>query len=279
MFDFRYMSLGGGVQSGTMAEMIAEGDLERPDVVIFADTGDEPQYVYDYVTYLTGRLGAVGVPLVVVSAGSLIDNLTSATKRFAAIPAYSLLTTGKKSMLRRQCTYDFKIAPIEKELRRRLLAAGWAKLSKNGRVYVNRRCKVEAWLGISTDEVARMKPNRTKFITNAYPLIQKRMSRQDCVSYLSDKGLPVPHKSACRICPFHDNSYWRSMGAEDFQHAVEIDEFLRSSDGRFAATAKGELFLHSSCIPLAEAVTRDAGQGDNQFETEDDLCDSGYCFV
>ena len=42
------LSLGAGVQSSAMALMAAHGEIEpMPDCAIFADTGSEPQHVYD----------------------------------------------------------------------------------------------------------------------------------------------------------------------------------------------------------------------------------------
>lgn len=49
----RVLSLGGGVQSTTMALLAARGDFEPPDIAIFADAGWEPQAVYDAVGWLT----------------------------------------------------------------------------------------------------------------------------------------------------------------------------------------------------------------------------------
>ena len=42
----RFLSLGAGVQSSTLALMIANGELEPVDSAIFADTGWEPRKVY-----------------------------------------------------------------------------------------------------------------------------------------------------------------------------------------------------------------------------------------
>ena len=39
---------------------------------------------------------------------------------------------------------------------------------------------IELWLGISTDEAIRMRTSRDRWIRNRYPLIEARMSRQDC---------------------------------------------------------------------------------------------------
>ena len=51
----------------------------------------------------------------------------------------------------------------------------------------------------------RMKPARDKYILNRHPLIEANMSRQDCINYLNKNKIPLPEKSACIICPFHDD--------------------------------------------------------------------------
>ena len=284
MTDYTYMSLGGGVQSGTMAEMIAVGELPAPDLVIFADTGDEPDYVCRHVGYLRARLAAVGVELATVSAGNLRERLMAGHGRFAAIPAFTV-NAGQRGRLKRQCTQDFKIEPIEHEVRRRLLAAGLATQTKSGAIRVRRGVTAEAWLGISLDEVARMKPSRTSWITNRWPLIERRMSRGDCINWLQRHGLPVPQKSSCRICPYHDDRYWwqmRDQSPADWQGVVDFDNSLRENRAaRFVATATGDLFLHSSCIPLAEVDLRTPKEHGQMslFETDSDVCDEGYCFI
>lgn len=283
MADFTYMSLGGGVQSGTMAEMIVNGDLPQPDLVIFADTGDEPDYVYHYIDYLRGRLRAVNAPLAIVTAGSLVDSLMSPNGRFAAIPAFTV-QNGASGRLRRQCTREYKIAPIERKVRLSLLSRDLAGRTKNGSIRVNRGVTVEAWLGISLDEVARMKPSRTKWITNRWPLIEKRMTRNDCIQYLERHAFPIPQKSSCRICPYHDDNYWRNMRdqqPDDWSRVVDFDVSLRDARaGRFVATATGELFLHSSCVPLDRVDLRTPEErGQLRLFENADVCDEGYCFT
>ena len=47
------LSLGAGVQSSTLALMAAHGEIEpMPDCAIFADTGDEPKDVYEWLKWL-----------------------------------------------------------------------------------------------------------------------------------------------------------------------------------------------------------------------------------
>lgn len=281
--DFTYLSLGAGVQSGTIAEMIAEGDLPLIDAAVFSDTGDEPQYVYDCVDYLTGRLREVAVPVIQVQKGNIIKDAKHPSARFVAIPIFTIQHDGKIGKMRRQCTREYKIEPIEKWLRGRLLDMGLAKQRVTGAIVVAKGVSVECWLGLSLDEVVRMAPNRTKFITSRWPLIEKRMRRYDCVTWLKKRGLPIPKKSSCRICPFHNDRYWRNMRENhpcDWAHVVEFDYFLRSENGkmgRLQATAKGDLYLHRQCVPL-DHVDLSTPQDHGQLEMFD-LCDSGHCGV
>ena len=58
MTDLTYLSLGAGVQSSALLVLANQGKVERPSVAIFADTGDEPQYVYDYLEVLEAWSGS-----------------------------------------------------------------------------------------------------------------------------------------------------------------------------------------------------------------------------
>lgn len=283
------VSLGGGVQSGTIAEMVVEGELPRPDVFIFADTGDEPDYVYRYVEYLTKRLAGVNVPVVTVSNGNMVDDLYGG-KRFAVMPLFTRQMrpvsgfgveahNEQVGRLKRQCTADYKIEPIEKWIKNHLLEVGAAKQTRSGAIHVNQGVSVETWLGISLDEVQRMKPSRTRWISHRWPLIEKRMTRQKCQQWLEARGLPVPLKSSCKRCPFHDKRYWRDMKENrpsDWQEVVMFDHDLRDSSSglRIAATANGDLFLSEDCVPLVD-VDLSTSQENGQM----DMCDAGFCFI
>ena len=64
----RFLSLGAGVQSSTLALMIAHGELEPVDAAIFADTGWEPKKVYAWLDWLEKQLP---FPVYRVTAGDL----------------------------------------------------------------------------------------------------------------------------------------------------------------------------------------------------------------
>ena len=60
----------------------------------------------------------------------------------------------------RQCTADYKIKPVVKKIRELL---GYSKGQR-----VGLKTKVEMLLGISTDELRRMRMNKLRYIENQY---------------------------------------------------------------------------------------------------------------
>jgi len=124
---------------------------------------------------------------------------------------------------------------------------------------------VEVWIGISTDEVVRAGASWDNWSMNRYPLLEQRMSRQDCESWLTSHGYPVPSKSACTFCPYRTNVEWRLLRERDpaaFAEAVAIDDLIRGMHKR--GKIRGELFVHRSGVPLSEvdlSTAEERGQG------------------
>src|SRR3546814_11279254 len=74
----------------------------------------------------------------------------------------------------RQCTRNFKIRPIRREVRR--------LLGKPGRAYIAPG-SVEQWIGISLDEADRMQPSGVRFLVNRYPQIGRAACRERVRQY------------------------------------------------------------------------------------------------
>jgi hypothetical protein len=257
----RFLHLGAGVQSSTIVEMIVEGDLPRVDAVIFADTGNEPRHVYKQVEYLRGRLASINIPLAIVkrpnSEGLVKDILSKAGKgRFATMPLYSLNNDGSRSILMRQCTNDYKIVPCDDFILSWLLERGHAKTNKAGAWRVETGVSVLNTYGISADEKHRTGNQAQLWKVTSNPLIDKNMGRMDCESYLQNKGLPIPKKSSCKVCPYHNDAYWHWMSTttpDEFEETCVFDDWLRSDKNHSAAQLgqiTSKLFLHESCQPL-----------------------------
>jgi hypothetical protein len=272
--QLRVLSLGAGVQSTTMALMAAHGEFEHmPDCAIFADTQSEPKAVYDHLNWLMSD-NVLPFPVHIVTRGNLGDQVLAnvagkqATGKRDTIPAFTTGKDGGAAPLARHCTNDFKIAPIEKKVRE---LAGIPKGHRHKGLPI-----VEQWIGISTDEAARMKPNPKRWAENRWPLIEKRMSRNDCLRWMERNGYPTPPKSACTFCPYHSNAMWRHMKHSDlvsWQEAVDFDAGIRSGfEG-----GNNEVFLHRSLKPLDE-VDLTTVEDEGQINMFNDECE-GMCGV
>lgn len=257
----RFLHLGAGVQSSTIVEMIVEGDLPPVDAVIFADTGNEPKHVYKQVEYLKTRLSLVSIPLWIVkkpqSAG-IVNDFMKEGGRFATMPLFTRNSiTGAVGILRRQCTNEYKIIPCDDFILDWLIERGHAKPNSKGARRVTRSAQVENVYGISADEMERQGKRGPAWQKALYPLIDKNMGREDCEGYLKAKGLRVPKKSSCKICPYHTDLFWYWMSVEtpdEFEEVCCFDDWLRSPAAVNASFKQGrihdETYLHSSCQPL-----------------------------
>ncbi len=290
---FIYLAFGAGVQSTALlvAGCLGLHGVQRPDVALFADTHWEPRYVYEQVERMTAWAAQHGVPVETCSRGDLgalwlehKQNRGTSMPiyvHFAAkvvcacqtvvVPGVCPLCNGEgftrdperteTGILKRNCTRDFKIRAMRGALR--------AKGVKVAR----------AQLGISYDEVERMRDSDVRWVQNTYPLIDARLRRHDCEELVVRAGLPRPLKSSCVQCPYHGDDYWRFLHAEhpaDFERACALDDAQRAPGFSAAKGLHGTPFLHRSGKPLRSLPFADrSGQGDMPWGGSG--CDSGYC--
>ena len=270
---FRSLSLGAGVQSTVLALMADRGEygLQRPDVAIFADTGWEPQEVYDHLEWLSSQLS---FEVVRVSAGNIRDNILQGTSpdghNYLGLPAHLINPNGSSGIASRQCTAKYKVKPINRYLRKRLKIPPGRRAPKD--------TQVEIWMGISADESLRQKPSRDEWSTNRYPLIELGFSRAQLLNWFKenypDRYLP---RSSCIGCPYKSDAEWKRLKEDDpksFQDAVFIDMALREIPlVRNAITRKGEAYLHRSRTPLADVDFTDSKHYDEvMLEECEGLC-------
>lgn len=292
----RVLSLGAGVQSTTLALMAAHGEIgPMPDCAIFADTGWEPKAVYEHLTWLRSP-NVLPFPIYIVSAGDIRADLLAGARgeRWASIPAFTRTVTPAGTelpvydedetgepvivgfrtlarghtgigMIRRQCTKDYKIVPIRRKVRELLGIA---------RRRSPRSPVAEQWIGISLDEALRMKPSFEAWQVNRWPLVERSMTRRDCLRWLERHGYPAPPKSACIGCPFHSDDHWRQMRDHDpeaWADAVAVDTAIRTG----FRGIRGEIYLHRSAVSLDQAdlsTAADRGQLDLWPNECDGMC-------
>lgn len=268
----RVLSLGAGVDSTTLALLAVEGTLPSPDAAIFADTQWEPAAVYAHLDRLEPVLAAAGIPLYRVTRGNLRADALDPQHRYCSVPYYVRNPDGSDGMGRRQCTSEYKLAPIKAQVRQLL---GYPHPTP-----VPRGVFAEQWIGFSTSELGRVRDTLdVQYAHPRHPLIELGMSKQDCQRWLVRRGWTVA-KSACVGCPYHGNRQWRDMRdnhPEEWADAVAFDHAVRKGGAR-GLPLNGEAFLHRSRVPLELApidrVTRNEW-ADRQGNILDELAEDG----
>ena len=225
MTEITAVSLGAGWGSVGMVLMMEDGlfaDCPTPDLAVFADTQAEPPHVYETLEWLKGKLS---YPLLIVSAGDLWADtwkliqgsgptrLHPNGSDFVDIPVF-----GDSGLLSRQCTTEYKVRLIKRTIRQ------FAEAKPP-------ELKVTQYLGISLDEVGRMKEARERYITTRYPLVEYRVTRAAIMAYVKENypGGPVG-RSACFFCPFHSIAEWRdirNLYPGLYDEAVQMERALK----------------------------------------------------
>lgn len=247
----KVLSLGVGVQSSTLFLMSCMGVLPKIDFAINSDTQWESKATYAYREYLEQIGKRYSIPIYVTTAGNIRSDALNARMRvdeykeleggrWASLPLFTRNADGTVGRIKRQCTKEYKLEPIRRQLSDILKERG---IKKSPGV-------VEQWIGISRDEMKRMRLSDARYIVNRFPLVfDIPMTRLSCLQWLEDNDFQIPKKSACLGCPFKSNPEWRKVqeDPEEWSDVVEFDKAIRATGG-----AGGETFLHRSCVPLDE---------------------------
>lgn len=248
----RILALGGGVQSSTLFLMSCRGDVAKLDGAVFAELGWERFGTYEQLQFLQTVGEAAGIPIRRLVTGDIrSDALGSEVRgkvgegtRSLSMPLFTRANEGgSDGRIRRQCTKEYKIRPIDKYLRREVLGLEkWA--------HAPREVAVELWMGISADESRRARPSRERWKVHRFPLCEKGISRDECKAWLVRHGHDVPSRSSCLGCPFHSNADWLELQRDEseWSDVVAFDAAMRSRGGEY-----GEVFLHRTCVALDQA--------------------------
>lgn len=190
------LSFGGGVNSvALMILLIREG--APLDEVVFADTGGEVPETYEYLQTTQDYLARHNIPFVVLSKRVGRD-LYSTSWRRRVFP----------SAIWRWSTRDFKVLPILAHYR---MIGG----------------HINQYLAIAYDEVERMRDSAAGYVTNIYPLIDRKIKRSGCIEIIQQEGLPIPVKSGCYFCPFNSLERWKWLSIQHpdlYQKAIDLEE-------------------------------------------------------
>jgi hypothetical protein len=266
----RVFSYGGGVQSTAALALAAQGKIGYP-TFLFCNVGADSEnpetldYVRDVATPYAKQHGIDLIELHKVlrdgSEDTIFQRLTRPNSRSIGIPVR--MSNGSPG--NRTCTVDFKIHVCDKWLREQ-------GAKKAGAI---------VGLGISLDERLRVRypltDPETPWKERAYPLVDMRIDRVQCMTIIKSAGLPVPPKSSCYFCPFHRVAVWQEMRQsqpELFQKACDLEEYINK---KRAQIGKDQVWLSRGLKPLMQ-VTTELHQA-SLFGEDDEMCESGYCFA
>ncbi len=217
-----FLSFGAGVQTTAMLIMIAKGELEA-DAVIFADTGAEHPETYEYIEeYDRPLCERLGIPFITVRMHRIMVNVSTGEHECADSLREAILARKRvPSINTRWCTEYAKITPIRMFIR---------NMQREGKM----EKPALSLIGISIDEKHRAlnadgswRQPRISEYRNVYPLVEKRISRDDCHRIIKDYGWPQPPKSGCYFCPFQSAREWASLfrtHPDLFWDAVALEE-------------------------------------------------------
>ena len=258
--EWNVLNLGAGVQSSALALMAAHGEITpAPDFAVFADTQAEPTEVYDWLDTLRELINKAPhpFPIYTVTKGNLTDeqlkirirekDAESGGKKGDTyikrlIPVFGIHNGERTAAIGRKCTYDYKVQAILKEIKSLCSV-------KRGQKDVT----VTQWIGISWDEMQRAREASHKWTQHRWPLLETKITRTECINWMSKMGYPKPPRSACYYCPFHSDHEWRRLRDDDpehFQKAIEFDKELRQKFKEHDTIMQMEVYLHNSCKPL-----------------------------
>jgi len=215
----QYLSFGGGVNSVALFLYLVD---QREDFeALFVDHGTDWPETYEYLEMFQGWLKEKGVPLITVLTPKL-GNLYDYCLNHATTP----------SMRFRWCTDKFKLRPIYS--------------------YVTRPCF--QLIGIDASEAKRAKLSVHKGVENRFPLIEAGINRTGCKKIIEAKGLPVPRKSGCYICPYQGTGEWKELRRshpELFCNALRLEDACVSYRNR---VNKQPIFLSGKGKHLRDIV-------------------------
>jgi len=175
------ISYGGGVQSTALVVLAMQRGW-RIDEIVHVDLLDaEAPNTREYVASFARWLRETYNRGITILQRDLYGDMLA---RPAFTPAPWRARDGS-FMLKRQCTRQYKVEPVRRYLYDKY-----------------RRERIGLMLGISVDEFHRMRESDAKRIEHLYPLVDERLTRNDCRAILERAGLATPPKSSCWFCPY-----------------------------------------------------------------------------
>lgn len=224
------VNLGMGVDSVAMLLGLHQRG-ERPDLVIFADTGGEKPETYAYQPVIDEWLARVGFPQVTVVRRPVgpagYKTLEENCLHNETLPSLAFNLKGCSLKWKADAMDAFLLGisrgPNKREpwpMMAQALAAGIKAVKCIG---------YDA--GPKDSKRGRNADREDAHFIYRYPLREWGWDRERCIQEIAVAGLPVPMKSACFFCPASQpwEVYWLAGAHPDlFLRAIEMEDRARS---------------------------------------------------
>jgi hypothetical protein len=252
--NIQAFSSGGGTQSSCIAAMICLGDLPKPDYAAIVDTHYEADSTWRYMDeFVYPALKSVGVELVRVPSKeyATVGLYGGKNKDTLLIPAWTT-ESGEVGKLPTLCSNEWKVRVFQRWLRENGVKGA------------------DIWIGYSIDEKKRIRAQQGPW-QHRWPLIEKRLRRQDSINYVERMGWPTPPRSACWMCPNMNDlerKEQKENEPEDFKKAVLFEKAIQKEDDC--------VWLTQRAIPLDEIDYNEESDQTDLFESH---CPNTGCFT
>lgn len=241
----KFLSCGAGMQSTALALMSCENVVTPNkfplvpvyDCIMFCDLGEEPDWVYNQVNFIADKCEQVGIPFIILRSHLFKDYMDLfGKKRVVSVPFWSIDENGKKGKMLRNCTLEYKIDVMQKFVRLNMLGYKKGQRTKDSDLKAH-----EMHLGFSNEEKHRCKDNPHKMFFNKYPLVEMNLERKDNYKYILEVWGLDTKASACNICPFHRNYFFKYLKEnykDSYSKLVEFDNMLEENQPKTKITSK-----------------------------------------
>lgn len=272
------LNFSAGAQSSMMLEMVLRGEIEKPlrFLVVNADPGMEGGRTERNLRFYRERCAKAGIDIITAPGPNLYNDLVSlpftGSKRLDNPPFWTKDESGKRGRLRQKCTQLYKIASMDRAVRK------WMSQKHGVTQGMLRPALVEKWIGFCSDEWHRCSESDVAYIKFRYPLIELKMSKQDVLEKFKSYGMAVPKRSVCSGCPFNGLDHFKDMYENEpssWEQAVEIDNSLEKWRG--LGITEQEPFVSSSLIRLRDLPAMNFGM--DAEDMSEHHCNSGVCFL
>lgn len=224
------VNLGLGVDSVAMLIGLWQRG-ERPDLIIFADTGAEKPETYAYLAILNAWLASVGFPLVTVVRRPVgpagYRTLEENCLRNETLPSLAFNLKGCSLKWKAEAM-DAWILGIRRGPNKR---APWPMMAEAIRAGLKATKCIGYDAGPKDSRRGKTAATEDKHFCYRYPLREWGWDRARCIAEIARAGLPIPLKSACYFCPASQpwELYWLA-GAHPvlFLRAIAMEDRARA---------------------------------------------------